>query len=61
MKRYTFDPEERAREKQASRDEDDRRVAAGEITREELSRENSPFAAVIGKAIFRKRGLPGER
>ncbi len=35
-----FDPAERARQKQASRDEDARRLAAGEITRSELRREN---------------------
>lgn len=32
---------DRAAEKQASRDEDERRLAAGEVTREELARENS--------------------
>jgi hypothetical protein len=33
-----------AREKQASRDKDQRRLAAGEVTREELCRENNHFA-----------------
>lgn len=42
----TYDPAERAREKQASRDEDQRRLDAGEVTREELRRENSMFAGV---------------
>jgi hypothetical protein len=37
----TFDPKKRAAEKQASRDEDARRLAAGEVTQEELRRENS--------------------
>lgn len=36
-----FDPEERAREKQASRDQDDRDLASGAKTREQLCRENS--------------------
>lgn len=40
----TFDPAERAREKQASRDEDARALASGEKTVEQLRRENSAFA-----------------
>ncbi len=52
---------ERAAEKQASRDEDARRLAAGEVTREELARENSPFAGLIGRVDFRVVGLPGYR
>jgi hypothetical protein len=59
MRRYTYDPAERAAEKQASRDEDARRLAAGEVTREQLARENSPFAGLIGKVSFRVHGLPG--
>jgi hypothetical protein len=39
----TFDVEERRREKQASRDEDARRLAAGEVTPLELLKENCPF------------------
>jgi hypothetical protein len=39
-----FDPKERAREKQRSRDEDARAVASGERTREELQRENGHFS-----------------
>ena len=35
-----FDPKERAREKQRSRDEDARALASGEKSREELRREN---------------------
>lgn len=54
----TYDPRERAREKQASRDEDERRLASGEVTREQLARENSPFHGLIGKPDFTKRGLP---
>jgi hypothetical protein len=38
-----FDPLERAREKQASREEDARALAAGEKTREQLKRENGHF------------------
>jgi hypothetical protein len=39
-----YSPDERAREKQASRDEDERRLAAGEVSREQLRRENGRFA-----------------
>lgn len=40
----TFDPAERAHEKQASRDEDQRQLDAGEITRAELAKRNGAFA-----------------
>lgn len=59
--KYTYDPAERAREKQAARDEDARRLAAGEVTPQELARENSPFACLVGKVSFRVHGLPGCR
>lgn len=36
-----FDPEERAREKQASRDQDERDLASGAKTREQLRVENT--------------------
>lgn len=39
-----FDPRERAREKQLSRDEDARALASGEKSRKELQRENGHFA-----------------
>jgi hypothetical protein len=35
---------ERVREKQRSREEDARRLAAGEVTRDQLRRENGHFA-----------------
>lgn len=38
-----YDPSERASEKQRSRDEDARRLASGEVTQEELRRENGIF------------------
>jgi hypothetical protein len=38
-----FDPKERAREKQRSREEDARALASGEKSREELQRENGHF------------------
>ncbi len=41
-----FDPAERAREKPASRDEDLRRLKAGEIRPAELNRENDFFASI---------------
>lgn len=40
----SFDLAERAREKQASRDEDARTLAAGEKTREQLAEENGAFS-----------------
>ena len=39
-----FNPNERAQEKQRSRDKDARALASGEKSREELRRENSHFA-----------------
>jgi hypothetical protein len=39
-----LDPVQRAREKQASRDEDDRALALGLKSREQLARENGAFA-----------------
>ncbi len=58
----TYDPEERRREKQASRDEDARRLAAGEVTPAELARENSPFSGLrIGPIDYSRTGLPGYR
>jgi hypothetical protein len=39
-----FSPEERAREKQRSRDEDARALASGEKSRDDLRRENGHFA-----------------
>lgn len=38
-----FDPKDRVREKQASREEDERALASGEKTREDLKRENGIF------------------
>jgi hypothetical protein len=42
----TFDPAERARQKQASRDEDARRLAAGEVTKAQLKRENGMLSGM---------------
>jgi hypothetical protein len=39
-----FDPKERAREKQRSREEDARALASGEKSPEELQRENGHFS-----------------
>jgi hypothetical protein len=39
-----YDRERRAREKQAARDADARRLASGEVTPEQLARENGTFA-----------------
>ena len=46
-KSFYFDVEERRAEKQRSRDEDARRLAAGEVTREELARENGLFSSPV--------------
>lgn len=40
----SIDPDERAREKQESRDEDERTLASGEKTQEQLRRENGHFS-----------------
>lgn len=42
----SYSPEERAREKQRSRDEDARALAAGEKSREDLRRENGAIGLV---------------
>ncbi|GAB4361798.1 MAG: hypothetical protein Kow00114_16620 [Kiloniellaceae bacterium] len=52
-----LDGAERARQKQASRDEDARRLATGEISRAELQRENSFFNSLpFEKATITKIG-----
>jgi len=43
MDQGLFDPEQRALEKQASRDDDARALASGEKSREQLRLENSAF------------------
>lgn len=40
----SFDAKQRAHEKQASRDEDARRLASGEVSPEQLRRENGAFS-----------------
>jgi len=47
-----FSPEERAREKQLSREEDARMLAEGLITVEELRIRNSPFAQLLVRPDF---------
>lgn len=61
----TFDPKKRAAEKQASRDEDARQLAAGEVTHAELRKRNGFFSsldfkkwvmvAIGGKPIKRRK------
>jgi hypothetical protein len=46
----TFDPAERAAEKQRSRDEDYRALASGEKTVAELQLENEVFARLASRA-----------
>lgn len=43
MKCRYYDPARRAREKQASRDDDQRAIATGEKTAEEVRQENARF------------------
>ena len=56
----TFDPAERARQKQAARDQDERDLAAGLVTRQELQARNSfatgldlPNAKIVRRKVFR--------
>lgn len=58
---HYYDPAERAREKQASRDEDARRLAAGEVTREELAQENGLFHGWKFRINWSEMGLPSFR
>ena len=57
----TYDLRERAREKQRSRDQDAEDLRTGKKTREQLTKENSPFSGLILKVDFTKTGLPGYR
>ncbi|MEZ4297218.1 MAG: hypothetical protein R3B70_19795 [Polyangiaceae bacterium] len=41
-----YDPQERAREKQESREGDERALASGEKTQEDLRRENGHFSSL---------------
>jgi hypothetical protein len=51
VSRKLFDPEERAREKQRSRDQDERDLASGAKTHEQLTRENT----FLDPRVFRVR------
>jgi hypothetical protein len=51
-----FDPKERAREKQASRDQDERDLASGAKTREQLQRENSFLDGSKCRIVWEKCG-----
>lgn len=57
----TYDPRERSREKQRSRDQDAEDLRTGKKTREQLIKENSPFSGLILKIDFTTIGLPGYR
>lgn len=52
MASETFDPKERAREKQLSREQDERDLASGAKTREQLRRENGFFAFPTAKILW---------
>ena len=56
-----YEPRERAREKQRSRDQDAEDLRTGKKTREELTKENSLFSGLVLKVDFTKTGLPGYR
>jgi hypothetical protein len=43
----TFDPAQRAAEKQASRDADARAIAEGRVTEQQLRRDNSMFSGAV--------------
>jgi hypothetical protein len=49
--------EQRAREKQAARDKDERDLAEGRITKEELQKKNTLFAFPNARVNFRKSKL----
>jgi hypothetical protein len=46
VREFKLDPKKRAAEKQASRDRDLERLRKGEVTPEELTKENNFFAAL---------------
>lgn len=52
MRSDRFDPRERAREKQASRDSDARDLASGAKSREQLRRENGVFALPDAQIVW---------
>jgi len=52
-----FDPKDRAREKQASRDADDLALKNGK-SRKLLAQENSPFSQLLRRVDFSRLGLP---
>jgi hypothetical protein len=51
-----FDPKERARQKQASRDQDERDLASGAKTREQLRRENGRIVLRDAVIVWEKCG-----
>lgn len=61
MKSQIYDPAERAREKQASRDQDVADLASGKKTREQLRRENGMLYGLTLRVDFSKLGLPAYR
>jgi len=58
MKNETFNPKERAAEKQRRREDDARRLASGEVSREQLSVENSFFKFTGPLKIVHSGGPP---
>jgi hypothetical protein len=50
----TFDPKERAAEKQASRDADERALASGEKSPEQLDRENARIVLRRSRMVLSK-------
>ena len=60
MQSQAYDPKDRAAEKQASRDEDRRRLQQGEISRPELRQQNS-FFSFESLSILKSGGSPRRR
>jgi hypothetical protein len=50
-----YDPADRAREKQAARDQDEQRIASGERSSAEVQQQNALFAFPGARVKFRRR------
>lgn len=60
MKMRYYDPEQRAHEKQLARERDERDLASGRISREDLRSKNSMFAGIdVSKGRIIRRNSIG--
>jgi hypothetical protein len=59
----SFNPAVRAREKQQARERDERLIASGQVSRQELARQNGFFSALDRSKvrIVRRRAAASER